>query len=132
MRVTLPLTLPGIAAGAAFCQKTWLETARVITLPIDAPLIPPDLIDRLDNAARETGGVAVAASAGRIHWASAVWPIAAAAALPESAIDRGIRRVQAAIVAVGYTVVEFGKPSAFINVNTDDDLELLSSCLRLS
>jgi len=85
----------------------------LLTVPGDTPFIPRDLVVRLSPAP------ACAASGGHIHPLVALWPVACRARL------RGWtqRRVRGFAEAIGMRIVAFEDDGAFLNVNTDADLE---------
>lgn len=119
--------LAGILAAAAYCQTKWPQTQRLITIPVDTPFPPPDLVQRLTLA--PDSGVGVAQAGGRLHWAVACWPMAAARRLTAAVHNAGLRRLETAIRAEGFTAVPFACANAFANINTPDDLKDLSALL---
>ena len=118
---------PGPLAGllAAVEWAAGLGAAQVLTVPGDAPFLPPDLAARLSAQARAAGAPAIAASAGRSHPVAGLWPVALAGAL-RKALAQGTPRVGAFAAAQGATAVEFpvppGAPDPFLNLNTPADL----------
>jgi molybdopterin-guanine dinucleotide biosynthesis protein A len=90
-----------------------------VTLPVDVPGPPADLVARLTQA--EASRVAVAEADGRRQWAVACWPMASALALAE-AVAGGARRIEDAVLAVGWQAVPFADAAAFRNINTPADL----------
>jgi len=93
----------------------------VLTVPGDAPFLPPDLAEGL-HGARAAAGVAVAhaASGGRAHPVIALWPRRLAGPL-RAALDAGERAVHRFAAAQGVVAVEWpGEP--FLNINTPEDL----------
>lgn len=91
----------------------------VLTVPGDAPFLPPDLVARL-HAGRGAATVAQAASGGRGHPVIALWPRSLAPALRQ-ALAEGERAVGRFAAAQGVARVEWpGEP--FLNINTPEDL----------
>lgn len=119
--------LAGIAAAAAYCATQWPETTRLVTVPVDTPRPPADLVHRL--AAGPDGRVAVAESGGRLHWAVACWPLSAALRLTAAMHETGLRRLEAAVRAEGLAAVPFACADAFANINMPEDLETLARLL---
>jgi molybdenum cofactor guanylyltransferase len=118
--------LAGIAATAAYCATRWPTVRALVTIPVDVPRPPPDLVERLVQP--QTSDIVVAEADGRRQWAIARWPLAAALALAEP-VNAGLRRMEEAIQAVGYTTVSFAQVDAFHNINTPDDLAQLERTL---
>lgn len=114
---------PGPLAGilAALLWAEGLGAPAVLTVPGDAPFLPPDLAARLAAA----GAPAVAASGGRSHPVAGLWPVALAPVL-RAALAEGRLRVGAFAEAAGARAVDFpvppGGPDPFLNLNTPADL----------
>lgn len=100
----------------------------VVSVPVDAPFLPPDLVPRLCLAAGGIG-VAVAHSGGRPHPACALWPVGLAGAL-EGFLDSGAKaRVLDFAQAHGAAFAEFSDDGAFCNLNTPADLAQAEAAL---
>ena len=113
--------LAGLLAGLAWAEA--LGAAALLTVPGDAPFLPPDLAARLAPAP------ALAESGGKRHPPVALWPVATRAALAAhlEALDRdrrGAWSVLAFADAIGARVVGF--PAApfdpFLDIDTPADL----------
>lgn len=107
---------PGPLAGvlAAMIWARALGADRVVTVPVDTPGLPHDLVARLAACP----GLVRARSGDRSHPVVALWPVTLAGAVAAS-LAAGERRVRA--VMGGTSEVAF-EPSALANVNTPDDL----------
>ena len=66
----------------------------------------------------------------RMQWAVARWPMDAALDLT-GAIGGGLRRVEAAVRAAGYTAVPFKDAIAFTNINSTGDIKTLERRLTM-
>ncbi len=124
--------LAGVYAVLAWTEHAVGPSACVITVPIDAPFLPADLVTRLETA-REIDGaeIAVACSGGRRHPVVACWPVTIVGDL-RVALDDGVRKIDAFTSAYRIATVEWpAEPvDPFFNVNTADDLrtaELLAA-----
>jgi molybdopterin-guanine dinucleotide biosynthesis protein A len=112
--------LAGIAAALEFASRN--NFRRVATVPVDAPLLPLDLVARLAVGADDE--VAVAAGTDGMEPLFALWPadfapvLAAALAAGEQAVHRLIQRLPHRLVP--FASVE-GEPSPFANLNTPED-----------
>lgn len=120
---TIPGPLAGVASAIAFAEAQGALAA--LTLPVDAPLAPDDLAERL-LAALGGAAVAMAHSHGRPHPPFALWradlgpPLAAFAAEGQSSLRRFAERV-------GVRTADWGdlEPDPFANANTPEDLARL-------
>lgn len=120
--------LAGILAGMRWAVANAPKVRRIVSVPGDAPFVPPDLVARLVAASDASGGaIAVAQSAGVLHHVTALWPVSLADALA-SAVEGGERRVgnwaaRQGIVVVPFDPVQIGGHTVdpFFNINTPDD-----------
>jgi molybdopterin-guanine dinucleotide biosynthesis protein A len=116
--------LAGILAALRWTGARLNADSIVVSVPADTPFIPPDLAQRLADAAAKTAGIAIAGSNGRSHHAVAAWPLHMVEAI-EDQLARGDNfAVQALLRACGTVTVEFPAPAydPFLNVNTPVDL----------
>ena len=120
-RPDFPGPLAGILAAMA-----WSPTPDVVTVPVDAPFLPPDLVARL-CAGRGRAAIAMAASAGRTHPVAALWPTWLRAELA-AALDAGQGQVRAFAMRFGVATVDFPTDARdpFVNLNTPADLAAAS------
>ena len=115
--------LAGVLAGLVWARATGNAGSHVVTVPVDSPFLPGNLVARL--AVAGAGGVAVAASLGRLHPVIAAWPIEAAGAIAAHLAAGRARGVGAFMSHWPRTVVAFDMTAGydpFINVNTPDEL----------
>ena len=112
--------LAGIAVALAFAQRAGF--LHVATVPVDAPLLPLDLVARL--AAGAENEVALAAGPDGMEPLFALWPatlapvVAAAMTGGERAVWRFVQRLPHRLVSFTF---ERGEPSPFLNLNTPAD-----------
>ena len=116
-----PGPLAGILAGMLWARRAVPNATHLLSAPADTPLLPSDLVARLQAAA--AGGLVCAGSSGRAHHAVALWPLRLAPALAV-ALERGERGVGAFAARHGATVAWYatGSVDPFFNVNTPEDL----------
>jgi molybdopterin-guanine dinucleotide biosynthesis protein A len=117
---------PGPLAGvlAAMDWAAGQGAATVVTVPCDTPFLPGDLVPRLILAGN--GGLAIAASGGRLHPTVALWPVALRDDL-RATLARGERKVRAFADRHGAALADFPltTPDSFANANTPADLARL-------
>jgi molybdenum cofactor guanylyltransferase len=113
--------LAGLHAAIAYGQKAAFDA--VLTVPSDAPFLPLDLVQRLEEEGRGTGA-AIAASLGQQHYLTGLWSTALAPVLDQAIRKQGLRRVQDFVKKVETGEAEwFPLPhDPFFNVNTPEDL----------
>lgn len=115
--------LAGILAGLDWAAAA--GCGRLLSVPCDAPFLPPDLASRLHAAgAGADAEAAVAVSAGREHPVVALWSLSLRARLRAAVADRGVRAVRAWLAELRAVRVDFpvGAVDPFLNVNTPQAL----------
>lgn len=112
--------LAGLHAGLGFASTPW-----IVTVPCDAPRLPPDLVDRLAAALVSTHApAAVARTVRALQPVFAMVSRHAADDLTEY-LATGGRRVEAWYARLPAVEVPFEDERAFDNVNTPHDLRRL-------
>ena len=123
--------LAGIAAALAFAQRAGFF--RVATVPVDAPLLPLDLVVRLAAGAEDE--VAVAAGARGMEPLFALWPVKLAPVVG-AALARGEPAVRRLVQRLPHRLVSFAsdesEPSPFLNLNTPADAATFERSTRRS
>ncbi|RDW14612.1 molybdenum cofactor guanylyltransferase MobA [Paracoccus thiocyanatus] len=117
--------LAGVLAGMEWAADQGAD--GVVSVSVDTPFLPQDLVHRLFEA-RGRSGMAIAASSGdggrlRDHPTCALWPVALAPELRE-ALESGLHRVGqfAAAHDPGRAVFDSRPLDPFLNLNTPEDL----------
>lgn len=126
-----PGPLAGVLAGLDWAAG--VGARGIVTVPVDTPFLPPDLVARLTAP----GGLALAATrhtAGVLHPHPVIghWPVALRGDL-RAALDAGLRKVQTWTDRHGATLVGFdGDPGdPFFNINTPQDLAAAERLMAL-
>lgn len=111
--------LAGIAAGLDWAAAR--GAGALVTVAVDTPFFPADLVARL-GAAAQANGAALAESATGLHPTFGLWPVACRGRLADY-LQGGGRRVRPFAESIGAVPVRFdGAPDPFFNVNTPEDL----------
>lgn len=106
-----------------------LGATHLVTAPVDAPFLPPDLVPRLLLAAEGTGA-ALARSGGNDHPTCGLWPITARDALRAFLSSGAKPRVRDFAATLQATRAEFPADGAFANLNTPEDLAAAEARLK--
>lgn len=126
--------LAGILAGFAWCRAAHPDCRWLLSLPVDCPFLPADLVPSLlARAAAGDARVVVGASGGIEHRAVALWDVTLEAALApvvEEAADLSIRRFYQHFP---HAICDFprGGIDPFLNINTPEALERAEDALRM-
>ncbi len=115
-----PGPLAGILAGLNHAT-TRPGVTHLLSVPGDAPFLPEDLTARL-AASPDRSPLALAASGGREHYTTALWPVALRDDL-RAWLEAGERRVGAFIARHGAAMVEWPAVPVdpFLNLNAPED-----------
>ena len=102
---------------AALERAAALGATHVVSCPVDTPFLPQDLVARLAAA----GTLTLARAPDGDHPACALWPVTLAPALA-AYLAEGEAKVTRFADLHGATRVPFPDASAFLNLNTPEDL----------
>jgi len=127
--------LAGVLSALRWAERAGAQA--VVTVPVDGPFVPGDLVPRLWLAAEgapDAGGsgpprVAVAQSGGRAHPTFALWPVQVADALEVFLHSGAKARVLDFARAQGAVLAEFPEDGSFANLNTPEDLAAAEAAL---
>ncbi len=113
--------LSGILAALQWASP--LGATAVVSVAVDTPYFPGDLVPRLCLAAETSShGVAVAASGEDVHPTFGLWPTVVRDALRDFLASGVKPRVMDFARAQAAAVAQFPDDAAFMNLNTPDDL----------
>jgi molybdopterin-guanine dinucleotide biosynthesis protein A len=112
--------LAGILAGLDWARTMNADWA--VSTAADAPFLPRDLVDRLQQG-RDAARIAVAASGGWRHPTTALWPVDLADEL-RKALQAGERKIDrfTARYAVAPVTFDTDPVDPFFNINTPEEL----------
>jgi molybdenum cofactor guanylyltransferase len=117
--------LAGVLGAMLWVREHRPETVDIVTVPIDTPFLPTDLVCGLQAARQRAGcAIALAASAGRLHPVVGLWPVHLAEALA-AALAAGERRTGEWALGRGAAVAAFAFTEGtdpFLNINRPEEL----------
>lgn len=119
--------LGGVVAGLDWISGSggkWLVTA-----PADTPFLPLDFVARLIAASRP-GVPCVAVAGGRMQGLCALWPVQCLARLAEGVGSGRYRSLWWTLDDLGAVRCSFDDETAFLNVNTEDDMKEAEAMAR--
>ncbi len=113
--------LSGVLAGLDWAAP--LGATAIVTVAVDCPFFPGDLVPHLALAAEgSAGGVALARSGGDDHPTFGLWPVGLRGALRAFLASGEKARVRSFADAHGAARADFALDGAFGNLNTPEDL----------
>ena len=129
--------LAGLLSGMIWAAENRPDARHVVTAPCDTPFLPQNYVGALVEATGGDGGtIVIAASGGRSHFASGLWPLALADGLA-AYLAAGERRTQTWIEqnpnrSVTFPFVDDGRSGfdPFFNVNTPEELAAVETFAR--
>lgn len=118
--------LGGVLAGLRWAAGHPQAPRHLVTVPVDGPFIPADLVARLSDVGGASGTIVIAASGERDHPVFALWPLEMAERLAAWRLTAKSHGVRAFLAATGFAVASWPLPALgpdpFFNANTPDDL----------
>ncbi len=126
--------LAGLLAGMRWCRAVDPALRRVLTVPVDCPFLPRDLLERLHQTATESGAqVTIATSDDREHPAIGLWDLALEEPLRLVVTAGRDLSVRGFYRSFRTTTCAFsGRPDPLFNINTPEDLARAEDALRVS
>ncbi|WP_345229468.1 molybdenum cofactor guanylyltransferase MobA [[Roseibacterium] beibuensis] len=118
----IPDAMPGQGPlGGVLAAMDWAAACgadRVVTVAVDTPFLPGDLVARLEAV---QAPAVVAETDGGLHPVIGLWSVDLRDEL-RAALEKGARKVRVWAENVGARIVRFDDADAFFNVNTAEDL----------
>lgn len=118
--------LGGVLAGLSWAATLGSRPRALVTVPVDGPFLPRDLVARLAAVQADAGQIVIAASGDRDHPVFGLWPLPAAGPLEEWRRTARSQGVRGFLAARGFAVATWRLPDRgpdpFFNVNAPADL----------
>ena len=116
--------LAGILAGLDWAAEHSPETNYVVSVPGDCPFLPPNLVDRLEEARRKDDKPIACAKSGEWrHPVVALWPVELRHDLRHTLMDENLHKVEIWMARHGVAIAEWPNEPVdpFFNVNNPED-----------
>jgi molybdopterin-guanine dinucleotide biosynthesis protein A len=127
--------LAGVLTGMEWARENAPDCSWIVTVPTDAPFLPPDLVQRLLEVVRRDGAdMACASSGGRHHPVCGLWPIRLADELRHAMLSEEIRKVDVWTGRYRLAVADWPTEPVdpFFNANRPEDLAEAERILALA
>ena len=117
--------LAGVLAGMLWARREVPEARWLVSVAVDTPFFPSDLVARFLQAVEmEDAELACAASGGRAHPVFGLWPVALAEDLERALVEEDLRKIDLFTARYRLATVNFdikaGDP--FFNINRPEDV----------
>lgn len=119
--------LSGLLAALTWAAP--LGATAVVSIAVDTPFLPPDLVPRLCLAA-QNDGVALAQTGGRLQPTAALWPVSRRDDLAAFLASGVKAKVTDFAFGLGAEVADFPDDGCFDNLNTPEDLARAEAAIR--
>ena len=118
--------LAGIYSCLEHVKHTQPLFDYLVTLPIDAPFVPADLIEDL-LAAKDKAPIISVQSHGRTHPVIGLWPVHMVDDLEHALLKEGLRKIDAVTEPLGCHYIAYDvRPDPFLNLNRPRDLQVVN------
>ena len=123
-----PGPLAGVLSGIEWFYKNNKKIKWVVSLPVDSPFFPNDLIKKLyETVVKSKKLIGVSSSNGRKHPVFSIWHISLMQPLQE-ALNNNIRKIDLFTKSYNPATVDFSSSvDPFFNINTPEDLKNASN-----
>ena len=120
-----PGPLAGVLTGIEWFYKNNTNIKWVVSVPVDSPFFPNNLINKLYEAVIKSKKlIGVSSSNGRNHPVFSIWHISLMQPLQE-ALNSNIRKIDLFTKSYNPAVVDFSSSvDPFFNINTPEDLKI--------
>ena len=128
-----PGPLAGVLAAMEWNRKHQPQNRWIISVPVDSPFVPGDLVTRLlVSVEQNRADMACAKSNNRHHPVIGLWPVALADNLRQSITCESIRKVDLWTSRFNLVHTEFDTTNGdpFFNINRPQDVEQAEQILR--
>jgi len=128
-----PGPLAGILAAMEWAGVNKPESQWIVSVPVDTPFIPRDLIERFSQSITDNKAeLSCAKSDGRAHPVVGLWPVALAGDLRTALSVDNIRKVDLWTARFNLVHTEFDTSSIdpFFNINRPEDIERAEQVLQ--
>ena len=119
-----PGPLAGVLTGIEWFYKNNKKIKWVVSVPVDSPFFPNNLIKRLyETVVKSKKLIGVSSSNGRNHPVFSIWHISLMQPLQE-ALNNNIRKIDLFTKSYNPAAVDFSSSvDPFFNINTPEDLK---------
>ena len=118
--------LAGVLAGMLWARGEVPEARWLVSVAVDTPFFPADLVARFLRAVEEENAeLACAAGGGRTHPVFGLWPVALAEDLQRALVEEDLRKIDLFTARYRLATVHFDNDGGdpFFNINRPEDVE---------
>jgi len=124
--------LAGISSAIKWAKKSINPVSHVITVPVDTPLLPIDLVHRMSLELKiKKSDIIFASSNNNIYPVVSMWSLSLDNYL-DKALSNGVRKIDAFTSSYNVSVVDwsFKDVDPFFNINNPEDILLAEKYIK--
>ena len=124
--------LAGISSAIKWAKKSIKPASHVITVPVDTPLLPIDLVHRMSLELKiKNSDIIFASSNNNIYPVVSMWSLSLDNHL-DKALSAGIRKIDAFSSSYEVSIVDwsFDKLNPFFNINNPEDIRTAEKYIK--
>tara|TARA_X000001036_G_scaffold97491_1_gene90371 strand:- start:4602 stop:5204 length:603 start_codon:yes stop_codon:yes gene_type:complete len=124
--------LAGISSAIKWAKKSINPVSHVITVPVDTPLLPIDLVHRMSLELKiKKSDIIFASSNNNIYPVVSMWSLSLDNHL-DKALSNGVRKIDAFTSSYNVSTVDwsFNDVDPFFNINNPEDITLAEKYIK--
>ena len=124
--------LAGISSAIKWAKKSINPVSHVITVPVDTPLLPIDLVHRMSLELKiKKSDIIFASSNNNIYPVVSMWSLSLDNNL-DKALSNGVRKIDAFTSSYNVSTVDwsFNDVDPFFNINNPEDITLAEKYIK--
>ena len=124
--------LAGISSAIKWAKKSINPVSHVITVPVDTPLLPIDLVHRMSLELKiKKSDIIFASSNNNIYPVVSMWSLSLDNYL-DKALSNGVRKIDAFTSSYNVSIVDwsFNDVDPFFNINNPEDITLAEKYIK--
>ena len=124
--------LAGISSAIKWAKKSINPVSHVITVPVDTPLLPMDLVHRMSLELKiKKSDIIFASSNNNIYPVVSMWSLSLDNNL-DKALSNGVRKIDAFTSSYNVSTVDwsFNDVDPFFNINNPEDITLAEKYIK--
>ena len=124
--------LAGISSAIKWAKKFTKSSSHVVTVPVDAPLLPLDLVNRMSlELEMHKPDIIFASSNNNVYPVIGLWPLSLDSKLDKS-LNNGVRKIDAFTASYDVSIVDwsYNNINPFFNINNPGDIRLAENYIK--
>ena len=124
--------LAGISSAIKWARKSTKPMSHVVTVPVDTPLLPLDLVKRMSlELEMKSSDIIFASSNNNVYPVVSMWSLSLDREL-DKALNSGVRKIDTFTSAYNVSIIDwsFDNINPFFNINRPEDVILAEKYIK--